>query len=113
MAKVNKLALVRLALRETFKELDKRERLCVLADMYCKADDAPRWFGGGEGTRGLEQGIYSSMTTFRRVSALWSKVVQLGVDPKVETVFLRDLLMSKLDDDFADQIAEKPEPGGE
>ena len=113
MAKVNKLALVRLALRETFKDLDKRERLCVLADMYVRSEDSPRWFGNGQGTAGLEQGIYGSMTTFRRVSALWSKLVGLGADAKAETAALRDLLMSRLDDDFAEQIEEKPGAGGE
>ena|SRR5208283_4905575 len=110
MAKVDKLALVRLALKQTIRELDTREKLCVLADMYAgtiPGYDAPRWYGNGDGTSGLEQGIYNYMTTFRRVSNLWMKMKTLSPDIKKETYMARDWLMESLGEEIANQIAEK------
>ena len=79
MAKINKLALARMALRMTINELDQRELLCVLTDLYTggAGEDQPRWFGNGVGTGGLEQGIYNHMTTFRRMANLWAKIMSL------------------------------------
>ncbi len=109
MAKINKLGLVRLALRQTLSELDTRELLCVLADMYVppmkevdgeikKDESVPRWYGNGSGTNGLEQGVYNYMTTFRRVSNLWSKILKLSPDIKQETYNFRDFVVTKLTD---------------
>ncbi len=100
MSKVNKLALVRMTLHRTFNEMDIRELLCVLADMYAGATDkeAPRWYGNGSGTQGLEQGIYNHMTTFRRVSNLWAKMKALSPDIKEETYSLRDFVVRSLND---------------
>jgi hypothetical protein len=104
MAKVNKLALARLALRETLKELDKRELLCVLADIYVGNPDEsqPRWYGNGSGTSGLEQGIYNHMTTFRRVANLWTKILHLQAsDPdkrKKEIISVRDWVVKILNE---------------
>src|SRR5580658_5697936 len=114
MAKINKHALVMLALERTFRELNAREKLCVLADMYApptdkdgvKDDNIPRWYGNGHGTSGLEQGIYDHMTTFRRVSSLWAKCMTLSPDIKADMAQLRDQLVAGLDDDIADKIAE-------
>ena len=110
MAKVDKLALVRLALKTTIREFDTREKLCVLADMYTGTipeHDVPRWYGNGGGPSGLEQGIYNSMVTFRRMSNLWLKMKTLSPDIKLETYTVRDWLMESLGEDVADQIAEK------
>lgn len=115
MAKINKHALVMLALERVFRELNAREKLCVLADMYAaptskdgtKDDNVPRWYGNGHGTSGLEQGIYDHMTTFRRVSNLWSKLMVLSPSIKEDTFKLRDQLVAGLDDGLADQITEK------
>jgi hypothetical protein len=113
MAKVDKLALVRLALRHTLLALDTKEKLCVLADLYNKPEDEtqPRWYGNGSGTNGLEQGIYNYMTTFRRVSNLWAKIQVLTPDIKHETVMVRDLLFQSLQDSGInlDEISEKSE----
>jgi len=104
MAKVNKLALARMALRMTLNELDNRELLCVLADLYAGGADKalPRWYGNGNGTSGLEQGIYNYMTTFRRVANLWSKVMSLNEEDKdkmkYETQLVRDIVVKKLRD---------------
>jgi hypothetical protein len=106
MGKINKLALVRLALRQTLSELDTKELLCILADMYAppmnedgtKNDSIPRWYGNGSGTSGLEQGIYNYMTTFRRVSNLWSKILKLTTDQKQEVYNFRDFIVTKLTD---------------
>ena len=100
MAKINKLALTRMALRYTLNELDNRELLCVLTDMYAAPSEAttPRWYGNGCGTSGLEQGIYNHMTTFRRVANLWTKLQALTSDIKAETVMLRDIVVKKLND---------------
>jgi hypothetical protein len=100
MAKVDKLALVRMALDETLKSLDTREKLCVLADLYSPTPDKeePRWYGNGNGTHGLEQGIYNYMTTFRRVSNLWKKIMALTPDIKQETYRVRDLLVASLNE---------------
>src|SRR5271156_6672653 len=100
MAKINKLALARFALRMTVNQLDDRELLCVLTDLYTggAGADQPRWFGNGSGTSGLEQGIYNHMTTFRRVSNLWTKVKSLTDEEgvKKETFKVRDLLVQSL-----------------
>lgn len=104
MPKVNKLALVRLTLQATLRELDKRELLCVLTDLYAGGvdKDQPRWFGNGTGTNGLEQGIYNHMTTFRRVSNLWGKIMQLNNGDrdaiKRETITVRDYVVNLLDE---------------
>ena len=100
MAKINKLALARLALRETIFQLDTRELLCVLTDMYVgngeNALPQPRWYGNGVGTSGLEQGIYNHMTTFRRISNLWLKMQSLSPDIKQETYRTRDVVVEAL-----------------
>jgi hypothetical protein len=102
MAKVNKLALVRLALRTTLLQLDDRELLCVLTDMYTggAVADQPRWCGNGGGTSGLEQGIYNYMTTFRRVANLWMKIIALHDSDKdkikQETMRVRDMIVKRL-----------------
>lgn len=100
MARVNKLALVRLALRQTLLDLDKRELLCVLADLYAGngEKEQPRWYGNGGGTSGLEQGIYNHMTTFRRVANLWTKMQKLSPDIKKETYVVRDIVVKALND---------------
>jgi hypothetical protein len=111
MAKINKLALVRMALRFTLNDLDNRELLCVLTDMYAAPSEAtaPRWYGNGGGTSGLEQGIYNHMTTFRRVANLWTKLQTLSPDIKHETVMLRDIVVKKL----GDRNVDLKEIGGE
>jgi hypothetical protein len=99
MAKVNKLALARLALRETLIQLDNRELLCVLADMYAgggEEQSQPRWYGNGGGTSGLEQGIYNHMTTFRRIANLWTKIQKLSPDIKQDTYRVRDIVVEHL-----------------
>lgn len=107
MGKINKLALVRQALRQTFSELDSKELLCILADMYVppttedgtqKDTSVPRWYGNGSGPGGLEQGFYNYMTTFRRVSNLWSKILKLTPDQKQEVYNFRDFIVTKLTD---------------
>jgi len=109
MAKVNKLALARLALRYALSDLTATELLCVLTDMYVppmkevdgelsKDDSVPRWYGNGSGTSGLEQGVYNYMTTFRRISNLWSKILKLTTNPKEETYNFRDFVVAKLKD---------------
>lgn len=105
MAKINKLALVRLALHETIKELDNRELLCLLADIYTgnyTSNQAPRWFGdGGSGAAGLQQGVYGHMTTFRRVSDLWAKIAELVGDKealKGEVYAVRDVAVARLNE---------------
>jgi len=100
MAKVNKLALARMTLRTTLNELDNRELLCVLTDLYAgeKEQQQPRWYGNGGGTSGLEQGIYNHMTTFRRVANLWMKLQKLSPDIKQETILVRDIVVKKLGD---------------
>lgn len=112
MAKVDKLALVRMALDETLKALDLREKLCVLADLYSPTPDKeePRWYGNGNGTHGLEQGIYNYMTTFRRVSNLWKKIMSMTPDIKQETYRVRDLLVASLNEN---QITLPQEPSNE
>jgi hypothetical protein len=119
MAKINKVALARMALRLTINELDQRELLCVLTDLYTgggeKEQYPPRWYGNGSGTSGLEQGIYNHMTTFRRVSNLWAKIMALlGNDKekiKLETIRVRDFVVKRLNDkgvDLAEIEAEEP-----
>ena len=106
MAKINKLALARLALRYTLSDLDSKELLCVLTDMYVppmkedgsKDESVPRWYGNGSGPGGLEQGTYNYMTTFRRVSNLWSKILKLTTDQKQEVYNFRDFIVTKLTD---------------
>lgn len=107
MAKVNKLALARLALRFTLSDLETKELLCILTDMYVppmrevdgqitKDESVPRWYGNGSGPNGLEQGVYNYMTTFRRVSSLWSKILKLTSNQKQEVYDFRDFIMDKL-----------------
>lgn len=110
MAKVDKLALVRLALDHTLRALDVREKLCVLADLYNKPSDdtVPRWYGNGSGTNGLEQGIYNHMTTFRRVSNLWSKIRTLTPDVRQETLRVRDLLVESLNSEHQIDLPQEP-----
>ena len=109
MGKINKLKLVRLALRHALSGLDTKELLCVLADMYVppmkevdgqlqKDESVPRWYGNGSGTNGLEQGVYNYMTTFRRVSNLWSKILKLTTDQKQEVYNFRDFVVTTLTD---------------
>lgn len=104
MAKVNKLALARMTLRMTLNQLDDRELLCVLTDMYTGGGEKelPRWYGNGNGTNGLEQGIYNHMTTFRRVSNLWTKITHLLDNDKeklkLETYRIRDYVLKRLDE---------------
>jgi|SRR5271157_2409263 len=109
MGKINKLKLVRLALRHALSGLDTKELLCVLADMYVppmkevdgqlqKDESVPRWYGNGSGPGGLEQGVYNYMTTFRRISNLWSKILKLTTDQKQETYNFRDFVVAKLKD---------------
>jgi hypothetical protein len=106
MAKVNKLALARMALRYALSDLTATELLCVLTDMYVvptnddgtKNDSVPRWYGNGNGTSGLEQGVYNYMTTFRRIANLWSKILRLTSDQKQETYNFKDFVVTKLKD---------------
>jgi hypothetical protein len=63
-----------------------------------KDESVPRWYGNGSGTNGLEQGVYNYMTTFRRVSNLWSKILKLSPDIKQETYNFRDFVVTKLTD---------------
>ena len=115
MAKINKLALARMALRVTLNELDNRELLCILTDLYTGGaeKEQPRWFGNGLGVGGLEQGIYNHMTTFRRVSNLWGKIMLLteGDKEKIkqETYKVRDIVVKKL----CDRGVDLTEIGGE
>src|ERR1700676_366389 len=109
MAKVNKLALARFALRMTINQLDDRELLCGLTDLYTGvsgADQPPRWYGNGGDVSGLEQGIYNHMTTFRRMANLWSKIDALhGKDKeklKQETIRVRDLIVKRLNEKGVD-----------
>ena len=89
-----------MALRLTLNELDNRELLCILTDMYAGGGEKeqPRWYGNGGGVGGLEQGIYNHMTTFRRVANLWTKLQKLSPDIKQETYAVRDLVVKKLND---------------
>jgi len=104
MAKVDKLALARMALRYTLNELDNRELLSVLSDLYSGGaeKEQPRWYGNGNGTNGLEQGFYNHMTTFRRVSNLWGKIMLLTEGDenqrKQETYTVRDIVVKRLND---------------
>jgi len=118
MAKVNKLALIRLALHQTILDLDTKELLCVLADLYVGGFDseAPRWFGNGDGANGLQQGIYNYMTSFRRVSNLWAKITHLVNGDKdllrQEIYVVRDLILKKLNDRGVD-LTDIEERGGD
>jgi hypothetical protein len=91
-----------MTLRLTINELDQRELLCMLTDLYTPVELQPRWYGNGGGTSGLEQGIYNHMTTFRRVSNLWTKIMALlGNDKekiKLETIRVRDFVVKRLGD---------------
>jgi len=118
MAKVNKLALARLALRYCIKDLTREEKLCILTDMFCPLRDGVRWFGAnGTGVNGLDQGIYGHMTTFRRISDLWQKLDALGAVRSEEMRIVRDALLAELpDEDRAEilglngSIADEPIP---
>jgi len=109
MAKVNKLALARLALRYSIKDLSREEKLCILTDMYCPIRDGVRWFGAnGFGVNGLDQGIYGHMTTFRRISDLWQKLDSLGAVLSEEMRIVRDFLLGELsDEDKAEILGQK------
>ncbi len=97
MAQLNKLALVRMALRYAIKELSRQEKLCILADIYCPRPDGVRWTGvGGYGTSGLDQGIYSHLTTHRRISDLWLKLEAVGAKAGEETRIIKDFILSEL-----------------
>ena len=106
MAKIDKLALVRLALHEAVRVMDNRELLCLLADIYTgnyEANKSPRWYGaGGSGSQGLEQGVYNYMTTFRRITDLWSKITELvNADKealKAEQIGVRNLIVAVLNE---------------
>jgi|GEM_PF-6452139 len=100
MAKINKLALVRMTLRHCIKELSLEEKLCVLADINCPLSDGSgiRWFGGvyGSGASGLDQGIYGHMTTFRRMCDLWTKLKDCGANLRDEEIAIRNLLWEEI-----------------
>jgi len=105
VAKVNKLALARLALRYSIKDLSREEKLCILADMFCPLRDGVRWFGAnGYGVGGLDQGIYGHMTTFRRISDLWLKLEAIGAVPHEEHRIVRDLLLAELTEADREEI---------
>jgi len=105
MAKVNKLALARLALRYAIKDLSREEKLCILADMFCPLRDGVRWFGAnGYGVGGLDQGIYAHMTTFRRISDLWLKLEAVGAQPSDEMRSIRDFLLGELSPEDREEI---------
>jgi hypothetical protein len=118
MASVNKLALVKLTLKSTFDELTPLEKLCVLTDLYAPQKDViyPRWSGQhGEYNKILEQGIYNSMITFRRVADLWAKWQGLLQNPnspdppdmREERKLVRDWVMADLDPKLVDEITDK------
>jgi len=105
MAKVNKLALARLALRYCVKDLTREEKLCILTDMFCPLRDGVRWFGAnGFGVGGLDQGVYGHMTTFRRISDLWQKLTCIGAIPSEEMRIVRDLLLGELTEADREEI---------
>jgi hypothetical protein len=105
MAKVNKLALARLALRYCIKDLSREEKLCILTDMFCPLRDGVRWFGhNGYGVGGLDQGIYGHMTTFRRISDLWLKLEGHGGKRDEEMIIIRNLLLGELSDEDREEI---------
>jgi hypothetical protein len=105
MAKVNKLALARLAMRYCIKDLSREEKLCILVDMYCALRDGVRWNGfNGTGVNGLDQGVYGHMTTFRRISDLWLKLQAYGAVSSEETRIIRDQLLAELSDDDRAEI---------
>lgn len=105
MAKVNKLALARLALRYCIKDLTREEKLCILTDMYCALRDGVRWNGfNGTGINGLDQGVYGHMTTFRRISDLWQKLAAHGAVWSEETRIIRDLLLGELSEEDRAEI---------
>ena len=56
MANLNKLALVRMALRYTIKDLTREEKLCILADIFCPKRDGIRWTGQGGFGQALTRG---------------------------------------------------------
>lgn len=111
MAKVNRLALVRLALQVTMQELSREEKLRVLADIYSPAcSDIVCWNGGpaAEGALALDQGIYFSVTKLRIVADLWRKLKLLGAQPHEEIRIIRNTLMNSLADADRDVIMARP-----
>ena len=115
MAKVDKLALVRLALRETLANLDPCEKLCVLADMYAgKAVEGEpplvrqrrRHCRAGAGH--LQQHDHVPQG-FQPVA----KMLVLTPDSKQETYLLRDFLIEKLDGRLVSQFTEAQEAPSE
>jgi len=97
MPKLNKLALGRLALRYTIKDLSREEKLRVLADMFIPIREGVRWWGGnGYGPQALDQGIYNHVTKLRIVADLWAKLDSLGVNQVEEARIIRDELLGDL-----------------
>lgn len=105
MAKVNKLALLRLTLYAALRDLQTTELLCVLSDIYTgsfEGNHSPRWYGSnGTGTAGLEQGVYNYMTTFRRFADLWAKITEQVKNDKeslkLEVYAVRDVVVEVLE----------------
>ena len=107
MAKINKLALVRLALRCTVEELSREEKLRVLADMYAPPlRDGVHWNGGpnAEGSQALDQGIYFSVTKLRIVADLWLKLRALGAQLDEERKIVRDALFNSLPEEDRHEV---------
>jgi hypothetical protein len=116
MASVNKLALVKLTLKSTILGLTQLEKLCVLTDLYAPQKNHPRWSGQfGESNKILEQGVYDSMITFRRVADLWVKWQGLLQNPnspdppdmREERKLVRDWIMATLDPKLVEEITDK------
>jgi hypothetical protein len=105
MAKMNKLALARMALRYCIQKLSREEKLCILTDIFVPLRDGVRWWGkGGYGVSGLDQGIYGHMTVFRQISDLWLKLESLGARPGEETRIIRDFLLGDLADEDRQEV---------
>ena len=105
MAKMNKLALARMALRYCIQKLSREEKLCILTDIFVPLRDGVRWYGhNGYGAQGLDQGIYGHMTVFRQISDLWLKLQALDARPGEETRIIRDFLLGDLADEDREEI---------
>jgi len=99
MAKIDKPALARMAMRYLIKSLTREEKLCILTDMLCPHPDGVRWWGGnGYGVAALDQGIYGHVTTLRRVADLWQKLQLLKCNMVSEQHAIRAILIEGLDD---------------
>jgi hypothetical protein len=112
MAKLNKLALVRLALQVTMQDLTREEKLRVLADMQCPLRDGVRWWGGnGNGPGALDQGIYNHVTKLRIVGDLWQKLeAVLHANMFEEAKIVRAILLKELSDEDAAEISGQTRP---